>query len=98
MAYTVTSITPIMGGRLLRVIYTQDGGPERRAHYEASDLRRTTEAMIFDDYFPLWLRRAAGEARIALKDMTLAQFRTLVVGKTLPAVPTLDAAKTADGV
>lgn len=98
MAYTVNSVTPVLGGLLLRVNYTQDGGPEKRAHFLTTDLRRTTEAMHFDDYFPLWARAQAAKDGIKLASLTLAQLRTLVVGKTLPAVPTLDAAKAVDGI
>lgn len=98
MAYTVNSVTPVLGGLLLRVTYTQGGGPEKRAHFYASDLRRTTEALSFDDFFPLWARAQAAKDGVKLASLTLAQFRTLVVGKTLPAVPTIDAAKAADGI
>ena len=98
MAYTVNSVSPVLGGQLLRVTYTQDGGPEKRAHFLASDLRRTTEAMHFDEYFPLWARAQAAKDGVKLASLTLAQFRTLVVGKTIPATPTLDAAKAVDGI
>lgn len=98
MAYTVNSVTPVLGGLLLRVNFTQDGSPEKRAHFLTSDLRRTTEAMSFEEYFPLWARAQAAKDGVKLASLTLAQLRTLVVGKTLPAAPTLDAAKAADGV
>ncbi|MCC7186194.1 MAG: hypothetical protein IT185_08150 [Acidobacteria bacterium] len=98
MSYTVNSVTPVLGGLLLRVRYTQDGGPEERAHFYTSELRRTTEAMSFADFFPLWARAQAAKDGVKLATLTLAQLRTLVVGKTLPAEPTLEAAKSADGV
>ena len=98
MAYTVTAIDPVLGGQLLRVKYTQDGGAERRAFFSAADLRRTTNAMSFEDALPMWARARAAASAVKLKDITLEQFRTLMVGQTIPAVPTIDAAKIVDGV
>lgn len=98
MAYTVTAIDPVLGGTLLRVQYRQDGGPVQRVFFEAADLRRPTEGKQFAEMFPLWLRAQAADKSVDLKTVTLAALRTFCVGKTLPGLPTLDAAKAADGV
>lgn len=98
MAYTITAIDPVLGGTLLRVKYTQDGGPEKRAHFPVNELRRRTEGLLFDEYFPAWLRASANIAAVDLKTVTLAQLRSFAVGKVLPALPTVDAARTLDGV
>lgn len=98
MAYTITAIDPVLGGLLLRVKFTQDGGAEQRAFFPANDLRRRTEGLQFGEYFPAWLRASANVASVDLKTVTLAQLRSFAVGKVLPALPTVDAARTLDGV
>lgn len=98
MAYTITAIDPVLGGSLLRVKFTQDGGPEERAFFETAELRRRTEGLRFYEYFPAWLRASAATASVDLKTVTLAQLRSFAVGKVLPALPTVDAARTLDGV
>ena len=98
MAYTVKSATPVLGGALMRIEYTQNGGPLRRAFFAVRDLRRRTEGMPFDDVFPLWLRAKAEAAAVDLKTATLAQFRSFVVDQTITAEPSVDAALAKDGV
>lgn len=98
MSYTITAIDPVLGGALLRVKFTQDGGKEERAFFDTGSLRRRTEGLQFGEYFPLWLRAQAAGATVDLKTVTLAQLRSFAVGKVLPALPTADAARTLDGV
>ena len=97
MAYTISAITPVLGGQLLRVEFSEDGGPTKRAFYTPAELKRKTEPLSFDSYFPLWLRAQAAANSVDLKSVTLAALRTFCIGKTLPALSTREAAEAADG-
>lgn len=98
MTYAIVSATPVLSGALMRIEYTQDGGPVRRAFFTTAELRQTTQGAPFELLFPLWLRARAAHLGTSLKDLNLAGFRSFVVGQTIAAEPTDAAARAKDGV